>query len=107
MIVPNGAKRLDLNSSEAQELSDALDLVIEQPCYVSRGNHANLVWVMKNIFGVNLTKGEAVAGAIWALWREGDLTAITSGDAYIYELQQQERTEQYYIEMADQVEYSK
>jgi len=71
--------------------------------HIAKGNHYGLVYTMDCIFHVHLTKGEAVAGAIWALWRDCDLLGIGSCDPYVYELQQQERTEQYYIEIADQV----
>jgi hypothetical protein len=94
-------KRLKLGTADASELSDALDRVIDQPASASKGNHAALVYAMKRIFGINLNKGEAVEGALYALWREGDLMQIESSDAYIWELQKSKRNEAYWIERAD------
>ena len=93
--------RLDLNSVEASELSEALERVIEQPISVVKGCHANLCYVMSQIFGIRLTKFQAVEGAIYALWREDDLLSIESDDRYINELKQDKAREQYYLEMAD------
>ncbi len=92
-------KRLKLGTSEANELSDALDRVIEQPSSAAKGNHANLCFVMNDIFKVHLNKSEAVESALYALWRENDV--IQSDDPYIYQLKGEKENERYWSERAD------
>ena len=80
-------KRLKVGSGAYNYLSDALERVIDQPRGVAAGNHAALIMVMQEVFNVHLTKGEAVKGAVWALWRENDI--FVSDDPYIQEFVQE------------------
>ena len=101
MTISKRITRLDLNSAEANELSDALDLVINQPAGAARGNHANLILVMNRIFRVHLNKREALEGAIYALWREDEVDTIVSDDPYIWEIQQERARERRIRDEAD------
>ena len=94
--------RLKLGTAQADALSDALDQVIAQPASATKGNHAALCYAMKQVFGINLNKGDAVEGALYATWRDGDLMQIESSDTYIYELQKDQRNLTYWLERADQ-----
>lgn len=102
MNTPKNVKRLKLQTPDANYLTDALDLVIEQPRGVAAGNHAALCKAMKDVFGHNFTKGEAVKGAIWALWRENDIFA--TDDPYVREFVQdrdaQQAHDDFYSEQA-------
>lgn len=76
--------RLQVGTPQYEFLTDALDRVLVQPIGVAKGNHANLILAMSEIFNkVQLTKDEAVCGAIWALWREHDI--FHSHDPYVME----------------------
>jgi hypothetical protein len=100
---PHGIWRLDIDgqNEDVRELSDALDRVIEQPCSATKGIHAELCWIMKTIFKRNFNKHDAVAGAIWSLWQDADILSVQSSDPYVMEIQQDERIERHYIEMAE------
>ena len=51
---------LAYNTDEYWELSNALELVENQEPSAMRGNHANLLFVLKNITGRNYNKVEGV-----------------------------------------------
>lgn len=82
-----------LNQNKEQQLvahiEYPLDRVMAQPRGASVGNHALLIVAMREVFGVNLNKKDAVEGALWSLGLEDEVLNIDSTDTYIAELKQE------------------
>ena len=86
-----------------QTIRFALDNVLSQSLSVPKGFHALLIVSMREVFGVNLSKCQAVEGALFALWEDNDILSLSSHEQCVQQLQDEYREQQahdnFYAEM--------